>query len=36
MHWHDEERKWYYLLEDDSGRNVSKRYPATDLRAIAD
>jgi hypothetical protein len=35
VQWHDKERHWHYLLEDDQGRNVSKRYIAEDLRLVA-
>ena len=35
VQWHSEERQWLYLLEDDQGKKVSKRYLASDLRAIA-
>jgi hypothetical protein len=36
VQWHSQERHWHYLLEDDQGRNVSKRYLAEDLRPVAD
>jgi hypothetical protein len=36
VQWHTNERKWLYLLADEQGRNVSKRYSADDLRTVAD
>jgi hypothetical protein len=35
VQWQDTERHWLYLLADENGKNVSKRYLASDLRAIA-
>jgi hypothetical protein len=32
VQWHDTERHWLYLLADENGNNISKRYLASDLR----
>lgn len=29
--WHDKDGCWYFYLQSDSGRKISKRYPAEDL-----
>jgi hypothetical protein len=34
MQWHYKEQRWFYLLTDDQGRNIKKRYLVTDLRAL--
>lgn len=36
VQWHEQERHWLYLLEDDRGKNVGKRYLAEDLRPVSD
>jgi hypothetical protein len=34
MQWHYKEQRWFYLLTDNQGRNIKKRYIASDLRAL--
>jgi hypothetical protein len=29
--WHHKDQRWYFLIDDDAGRKVSKRYAAEDL-----
>lgn len=36
IQWHYKERRWFYLLTDNQGKNVSKRYWGSDLRRIRD